>query len=125
MTSSTFRQFLPNGRTRLLGILGDPIDHSLSPELHTAVLRKLDRNMLYVPVPVSKGRLRAFLGLAAEQGFRGCNVTTPYKEQVPRAAEPRDGDTQDGHGEYVDVRCAGPETGRGRNGRPGDPGLAR
>ena len=94
MTQKAFREFLPNGRTRLLGILGDPIEHSLSPEIHSAVLRKLDQNLLYVPVPVSSARLRAFLGLAAELGFRGCNVTTPFKESVLRSAEPRDVETR-------------------------------
>lgn len=88
------RAFLPNGRTRLLGILGDPLDHSLSPGLHSAVLRRLDRNLLYVPVPVSANRLRSFLQLAAELGFVGCNVTTPFKERVVRTAEARDAETR-------------------------------
>ena len=93
-TRAEFRSFLPNGRTRLLGILGDPIAHSLSPELHSAVLRHLDQNMLYLPIPVSAPRLGKFLGLAGDLGFVGCNVTTPFKERVLRAAEPRDTETK-------------------------------
>ncbi|MBK8230599.1 MAG: hypothetical protein IPK72_08460 [Candidatus Eisenbacteria bacterium] len=51
---------LPNGRTRLLGDRGDPLEHSLSPALHSAVLRRLDRNLLYVPLPVPEARLATF-----------------------------------------------------------------
>lgn len=76
--------FLPSGRTRFLGIIGDPIDHSLSPRLHSSVLRRLDRDLLYLPFAVSKPRLGAFLRLAPELGILGLNVTTPYKEEVLR-----------------------------------------
>jgi shikimate dehydrogenase len=85
---------LPDGRTRLLGIVGDPLDHSRSPGLHTAVLRELGKNLVYVPVPVSGARLRAFLGLAVELGFVGLNVTTPYKEKVFRLVEAMDEETR-------------------------------
>ena len=85
---------LPDGNTRLLGIVGDPLDHSRSPELHTAVLREMGRNLVYLPVPVSATRLRAFLGLAAEIGFVGLNVTTPYKEKVFGLVEPMEEETR-------------------------------
>lgn len=80
------RRGLPSGRTRLLGIVGDPIDHSLSPALHTDVLRQLDRDLLYVPVPVSASRLRDFVKLAPALGFLGVNVTTPFKESAAKLA---------------------------------------
>lgn len=82
-----------DGRTKLLGIVGDPIEHSLSPTLHNAVLAKLARNWLYVPVPVTVRRLSEFLRLGGELGFVGCNVTTPYKEQVLEVASPSDAET--------------------------------
>ncbi|MCA9729087.1 MAG: hypothetical protein R3E12_17080 [Candidatus Eisenbacteria bacterium] len=84
----------PDGRTRLLGIVGDPLAHSRSPSLHSAVLRALDRNLLYVPVPVSNARLRRFVEMARDLGFVGFNVTTPYKERVYRWIEPLDRETQ-------------------------------
>jgi shikimate dehydrogenase len=76
------RRHLPDGRTRVLGIVGEPLAHSLSPSLHTAVLRFLDRNLIYLPFSVSGDRLGAFLQLAPELGILGLNVTTPFKERV-------------------------------------------
>ena len=84
----------PDGRTRLLGIVGDPLDHSLSPRLHSEVLRRLDRNLIYVPFPVSAPRLRRFVREAPEFGLVGFNVTTPYKERVARWVRPADGETR-------------------------------
>ncbi len=88
-----FRRFLPDGRTRLLGIIGDPIEHSLSPALHTSVLRLLDRNLIYVPFPVSEERLGGFLREAPAMGVIGLNVTTPFKQTVVRHVRPSDIET--------------------------------
>ncbi len=88
------RRFLPDGRTGLLGIVGRPIEHSRSPELHTAVLRLLDRNLIYVPFPVSKGGLPAFFRAAPGLGVVGVNVTTPYKEIAARLVRPADRETE-------------------------------
>lgn len=93
MIRAGWRSHLPDGRTRILGILGDPLDHTLSPRLHTAVLRRLDRNLIYLPFSVSRGRLRAFLRTAAEIGVLGLNVTTPYKEAIARLVPPLDEET--------------------------------
>lgn len=88
--SSEAAAHLPDGRTRWFGIIGDPIEHSLSPRLHTAVLRLLDRNLIYLPVPVSADRLPDLFRLAPELGLLGLNVTTPYKEAAARLVEVAD-----------------------------------
>lgn len=85
--------WLPDGRTRILGIVGQPLEHSLSPTLHTAVLRALDRNLIYLPLPVSADRLPALLSVAGGLGILGLNVTTPYKETVARLVRPLDEET--------------------------------
>jgi shikimate dehydrogenase len=85
--------WLPNGRTRILGIVGRPLEHSLSPTLQTAVLRALDRNLIYLPLPVSEDRLPALLAEAPGLGILGFNVTTPYKETVARLVRPLDEET--------------------------------
>jgi shikimate dehydrogenase len=85
--------WLPDGRTRILGIVGQPLEHSLSPTLHTAVLRALDRNLIYLPLPVSEDRLPALLSLGAGLGVLGLNVTTPFKETVARLVRPLDEET--------------------------------
>jgi shikimate dehydrogenase len=85
--------WLPNGRTRILGIVGRPLEHSLSPTIHTAVLRALDRNLIYLPLPVSEDRLPGLLAEAPGLGILGFNVTTPYKETVARLVRPLDEET--------------------------------
>jgi shikimate dehydrogenase len=85
--------WLPDGRTRILGIVGRPLEHSLSPALHTAVLRALDRNLIYLPLPVSEDRLAALVCEASGLGILGFNVTTPYKETVARLVRPLDEET--------------------------------
>ncbi len=63
----------------LLGVMGDPIAHSRSPEMHRAALRVLGLEGDYVKLHVrSESFSRAVTGLPA-LGFRGANVTLPHK----------------------------------------------
>ncbi|NPA91777.1 MAG: shikimate dehydrogenase [Chloroflexi bacterium] len=71
-----------NGETRLVGIIGWPVEHSLSPVMHNAAFHHRGMNWAYVPLPVPPDRLRdAVRGLRA-LGFRGANVTIPHKQAV-------------------------------------------
>jgi shikimate dehydrogenase len=71
-----------DGRTRLVGIIGWPVKHSLSPHMHNAAFRALGLNYAYVPLPVAPDRVGdAVRGLVA-LGFAGANVTIPYKSAV-------------------------------------------
>ncbi|MEA4923991.1 MAG: shikimate dehydrogenase [Syntrophomonadaceae bacterium] len=73
---------LINSRTALLGILGNPLGHSLSPLMHNLTLQKMDLNYIYVPLEVGPDRLEeAITGIRA-LNFRGVNVTIPYKKAV-------------------------------------------
>ncbi|MBI2265710.1 MAG: hypothetical protein HYU64_11135 [Armatimonadetes bacterium] len=70
------------GRTGILGLIGMPLAHSVSPEMHNAALAAMGLDHCYVPFPVQPGRLgEAILGLKA-LGVRGVNVTLPLKEGV-------------------------------------------
>lgn len=72
------------GKTRLLGVMGDPVSHSKSPEMHAAALEEAGLDVAYVPLPVKAERLEeAVRGLRA-LGFVGCNVTLPHKEGVAK-----------------------------------------
>jgi shikimate dehydrogenase len=70
------------GRTRLVGLLGDPVDGSLSPRMQNAAFAALALDWAYVPLPVTAARLEeAVRGLTAV-GFAGANVTIPHKQAV-------------------------------------------
>lgn len=70
-----------NGQTQLVGILGWPVAHSKSPAMHNAAFNSLGLNWAYVPLSVDPNHSfgKALEGLSA-CGFRGANVTVPYKE---------------------------------------------
>jgi len=72
----------PDGHTKVAGILGWPVEHSLSPTMHNAAFAELGLNWCYLPFPVPPERLgEAVRGLAAV-GCAGLNVTIPHKRAV-------------------------------------------
>lgn len=71
-----------NGKTRVVGIIGDPIDHSRSPQMHNAAFNHLKLNMVYVPFHVKPESVgKAIKGMKA-LGIIGLNVTVPHKIEV-------------------------------------------
>lgn len=70
------------GKTKLLGIIGSPVGHSLSPVMHNAALAQLGLDYLYVPFPVASQDLAAALSGLAAIGVRGFNVTIPHKQAI-------------------------------------------
>lgn len=71
-----------DGTTILLGVMGWPVSHSLSPVLHNTAATALGINAAYVPLPVAPQQLPAAVRGLAALGFRGANVTVPHKEAV-------------------------------------------
>jgi shikimate dehydrogenase len=70
------------GTTTLVGLLGWPTSHSLSPTMHNAGFAALGLDWAYVPLPTPPEQLGdAVRGLVAT-GFAGANVTIPHKESV-------------------------------------------
>ena len=70
------------GKTKLLGIIGDPVEHSLSPVMHNAAIAKLGLDYIYVPFPVKQGDLdRAIAGFSAVN-LVGFNITIPHKQEI-------------------------------------------
>lgn len=71
-----------NGTTRLCGLIGNPVAHTLSPVIHNTLAEKLGHNLVYVPFPVEKGRLSEAVKGAYGLNVLGLNVTVPYKSDV-------------------------------------------
>jgi len=68
------------GGTRLAGVIGWPVEHSRSPQMHNAAYAALGMDWAYVAMPVQPTRLEQALRGAAALGFAGLNVTIPHKQ---------------------------------------------
>ncbi|MDB9313928.1 shikimate dehydrogenase [Spirulina sp. CS-785/01] len=71
-----------NGKTKLLGVIGDPVEHSLSPVMHNAAIAHLGVNYIYLPFPVRQDALATALDGFAAIGVQGINLTIPHKQAV-------------------------------------------
>jgi 3-dehydroquinate dehydratase/shikimate dehydrogenase len=67
-------------RTRVYGVIGDPIGHSLSPQMQNAGFQARRINAVYLPFKVSV--LRDFLDAIAPLGIAGFSVTLPHKQMI-------------------------------------------
>jgi shikimate dehydrogenase len=70
------------GTTQILGVIGDPVSHSLSPVMHNAALARLGADYVYVALPVAAQDLATAIAGFAAVGVRGFNVTIPHKQAV-------------------------------------------
>jgi shikimate dehydrogenase len=68
-----------NGQTILCGIIGDPVEHSLSPVMHNAAFRKLGLNYNYMAFPTPPEKLSSAVERIRGQNMRGVNATIPHK----------------------------------------------
>jgi shikimate dehydrogenase len=76
-----------DGSTRLVGLIGWPVEHSLSPVMHNAAFEALGLPWCYVPLPVPPGQVKVAVRGMAALGFRGANVTVPHKRSVMPALD--------------------------------------
>ena len=80
--TSLYRADRLRRRTRIYAVIGDPVGHSLSPQLHNAGFRARGMEAVYVPVLVRD--LRDFLAAIGPLGIAGFSVTLPHKEAILR-----------------------------------------
>jgi shikimate dehydrogenase len=73
-----------DAQTTLVGVIGWPIAHSLSPAMHNAAFDALGLNWRYLAFPVRPGEVSSAIDGLGALGFRGTNVTVPHKETVMR-----------------------------------------
>ena len=70
------------GNTRLIGLLGNPVKHSISPLIQNHAFSKLNLPFVYIPLEVQKENLHTAMHALRAFGFAGANVTIPYKKDV-------------------------------------------
>lgn len=66
----------------ILGIIGYPIGHTLSPLMHNTAIKQLGIDYVYLPFEVKKENIRIAIGGLKGLGIKGINVTIPHKESV-------------------------------------------
>ena len=71
-----------NGTTKLLGIFGDPIGHTLSPAMQNAELTAADINAVYLPFHIHPEQLQSAVETIRTLNLVGINVTVPHKVSI-------------------------------------------
>jgi shikimate dehydrogenase len=73
---------LITGTTKLLGVIGNPIQHSLSPVMHNAAIAALGLDYVYVALPVAPTDLAPAIAGFAAIDLRGFSITIPHKQAI-------------------------------------------
>lgn len=91
MASSTglLESSWPSAASVVVGVIGDPVRHSLSPVLHNAAFRAMGLNWVSVAFEVPAGSTASALAGAQALGLAGLSVTTPHKEAAAAAVDER------------------------------------
>ncbi|MEH2417948.1 shikimate dehydrogenase [Nostoc sp.] len=83
------KERLITGKTKLLGVIGHPVEHSLSPLMHNAALAQLVEDIahlgldyVYLPFPIAPENLEIAIAGFAAIGVVGFNVTIPHKQAI-------------------------------------------
>jgi shikimate dehydrogenase len=76
-----------SGRTRLVALLGHPVESSLSPVMQNAAFAARGLDWAYVACDVPPANFEAAVHGLAAAGFAGANVTTPHKEAAAAVAQ--------------------------------------
>jgi shikimate dehydrogenase len=70
------------GTTQLLGVIGHPIAHSLSPVMHNAAIAHLGVDYVYLPFAIAPAELATAIAGFAAIGLQGFNITIPHKQAI-------------------------------------------
>lgn len=71
-----------SGKTKVCGIIGDPVEHTLSPAMHNAAFNDLKLDFVYVAFKVKTSELENAMSGVRTLGIHGLNVTMPHKNAV-------------------------------------------
>ena len=71
-----------DGHTRTCGLIGNPVEHTMSPAIHNTLAERLGHNLVYVPFHVEEENVMDAVKGALGLNILGLNVTVPYKSDV-------------------------------------------
>ena len=71
-----------DGYTRVCGVMGNPVEHTMSPAIHNTLAQALGENLVYIPFHVPAGHAGDAVRGAYALNLLGMNVTVPYKRDV-------------------------------------------
>ncbi len=71
-----------NGNTKIVGLIGHPVEHTFSPQMHNAAFSKLNMNYIYAAFDVKPENLEKAIKNAEALDIKGFNVTIPHKVNV-------------------------------------------
>jgi shikimate dehydrogenase len=71
-----------SGKTRVCALLGDPVEHTMSPVMHNAAFKKLGLDYIYIPFRVKAEELAQAVDGIRALNMRGFNVTIPHKVAI-------------------------------------------
>ena len=69
-------------KTNFLALIGNPVDHSLSPIMHNAAIKYLGLDLIYFSIPCNKEDFEIVIRSLRKINCKGVNVTIPFKEKV-------------------------------------------
>lgn len=92
--------------TRVYGVVGDPVAHSMSPLVHNAAFKELGINAVYLPFRVPRGQLPAFLDVFSDVPVEGYSITIPHKEAAAAASHTRNPTVEATHAANTLTRIA-------------------
>lgn len=75
------------GRTKLTGLLGSPVEHSISPMMHNEAFRQLGLDYVYLGFDVKEDQLKTAVDGLKAIGVRGFNLTMPDKNRMAELAD--------------------------------------
>lgn len=80
-----------SGTTKLIGILGHPVAHTISPQMHNAAFKAMGLDICYIPLEVHPDALKDAIAGIKAMGFLGANITIPHKVEAAKLMDRLEG----------------------------------
>ena len=71
-----------NSKTSFLALIGNPVEHSLSPIMHNAAIKLLGLNLVYIAIPCKNEDFQLVINTLKKINCEGLNITIPHKEKA-------------------------------------------